>query len=107
MALLIWARCPTRFLPSLHFSLWPLPLSAAPCLGKMRVSSARWRVPWLPWGGGGGLLLLLCLLLDYYLSSHSSGAKIRMWDLWCGNWVQRRMNTQVLCSFLVLCLCKH
>ena len=54
MALLIWARCPTRFLPSLHFSLWPLPLSAAPCLGKMRVSSARWRVPWLSWGGGGG-----------------------------------------------------
>ena len=58
-------------------------------------------------GGGGGLLLLLCLLLDYYLSSHSSGAGIRMWDPWCGNWVQRRMNTQVLCSFLVLCLCKH
>ena len=53
MALLIWARCPTRFLPSLHFSLWPLPLSAASCLGKMRVSSARWRVPWLSWGGGG------------------------------------------------------
>ena len=50
---LIWARCLTRFLPSLHFSLWPLPLSAAPCLGKMRVSSARWRVLWLSWGGGG------------------------------------------------------
>ena len=73
MALLIWARCKTRFLTSLHFSLWPLPLSAAPCLGKMRVSSARWRVPWLS-RGGGGLLLLLCLLLEYYLSSHSSGA---------------------------------
>ena len=57
--------------------------------------------------GGGGLLLLLCLLLDYYLSSHSSEAGIRLWDLWCENWVQRRMNTQVLCSFLVLCLCKH
>ena len=53
MALLIWARCKTRILTSLHFSLWPLPLSAAPCLGKMRVSSARWRVPWLSWGGGG------------------------------------------------------
>ena len=52
MALLIWARCKTRILTSLHFSLWPLPLSAAPCLGKMRVSSARWRVPWLSWGGG-------------------------------------------------------
>ena len=73
MALLIWARCKTRILTSLHFSLWPLPLSAAPCLGKMRVSSARWRVPWLSWGGGG-LLLLLCLFLEYYLSSHSSGA---------------------------------
>ena len=47
VALLIWARCKTRILPSLHFSLWPLPLSAAPCLGKMRVHSARWRVPWL------------------------------------------------------------
>ena len=54
MALLIWAWCPTRFLPSLHFDLWPLPLSAAPCLGKMRVRSARWRVLWLSWGGGEG-----------------------------------------------------
>ena len=71
----IWSTLRTT--PSLHFSLWPLPLSAAPCLGKMRVSSARWRVPWLSCGGGGGLLLLLCLLLDYYLSSHSSGASIR------------------------------
>ena len=62
MALLIWARCKTRVLTSLHFSLWPLPLSAAPCLGKMRVSSARWRVPWLSWGGGG-VLLLLCFCL--------------------------------------------
>ena len=53
MALLRWARGLTRLLPSLHFSLWPLPLSAAPCLGKMRVSCARWRVLWLPWGGGG------------------------------------------------------
>ena len=61
----IWSTLRTT--PSLHFSLWPLPLSAAPCLGKMRVSSARWRVPWLSCGGGG-LLLLLCLLLDYYLS---------------------------------------
>ena len=60
MTLLIWARCPTRFLPTLHFGLWPRPLSAAPCLGKMRVSGARWRVPCLSWGGGG-LLLLLCL----------------------------------------------
>ena len=63
MALLIWARCPTRFLPSLHFSLWPLPLSAAPCLGKMRVSSARWRVSWLSWGGGVLLFVLpFCLI---------------------------------------------
>ena len=52
MALLRWARGLTRLLPSLHFSLWPLPLSAPPCLGKMRVSCARWRVLWLPWGGG-------------------------------------------------------
>ena len=43
----------TRLLPPLHFNLWPLPLSAAPCLGKMRVSCARWRVLWLLWGGGG------------------------------------------------------
>ena len=42
----------TQLLPSLHFLLWPLPLSAAPCLGKMRVSCARWRGLWLPWGGG-------------------------------------------------------
>ena len=52
MALLRRARGLTRLLPSLHFSLWPLPLSAAPCLGKMRVSCARWRVLLLPWGGG-------------------------------------------------------
>ena len=54
MALLRWARGLKRLLPSLHFSLWPLPLSAAPCLRKMRVSCARWRVLWLLWGGGGG-----------------------------------------------------
>ena len=33
MTLLMWTRCPTRFLTSLRFSLWILPLSAAPCLG--------------------------------------------------------------------------
>ena len=59
-------------------------------------------------GGGGGVASVCsALLLDYYLSSHSSGAEIRLWALWCENWVRRRMNTQVLCSFLVLCLCKH
>ena len=106
MTLLIWTWCPTRFLPSLRFSLWLLPLSAAPCLGQMRVSSARWRVPRLSWGGG---VASVCsaFLLDYYLSSHSSGAEIRLWALRCENWVRRRMNTQVLCSFLVFCLCKH
>ena len=57
MALLTWARGPARPLPSLHFGLWPLPLSAAPCLGKMQVSSAQWRVLWLPWGGGGCICL--------------------------------------------------
>ena len=51
-ALLRWARGLTNLLPSLHFLLWPLLLSAAPCLGKMRVSYARWRGIWLPGGGG-------------------------------------------------------
>ena len=54
MALLRSARGLKRLLPPLHFNLWPLPLSAAPCLGKMRVSCARWWVLWLLWGGGGG-----------------------------------------------------
>ena len=53
MALLRWARGLKRLLPPLHFNLWPLPLSAAPCLGKMRVSCALWRVLWLLCGGGG------------------------------------------------------
>ena len=106
MALLRWARGLTRLLPSLHSSLWPLPLSAAPCLGRMRVSCARWRVLWLPWGGGGASIGFV-FLLGYYLSLHPSGAEIRLWALWCESWVRRRMNTQVLCSFLVLCLCKH
>ena len=57
--------------------------------------------------GGGGASVCLAFLLGYYLSSHSCGAGIRMWALWCESWVRRRMNTQVLCSFLVLCLCKH
>ena len=51
-ALLRWAWGLTQLLPPLHFLLWPLPLSAAPCLGKMRVSCARWRGLWWPWGGG-------------------------------------------------------
>ena len=51
-ALLRWARNLTQLLPFLHFLLWPLPLSAAPCLGKMRVSCAWWWGLWLPWGGG-------------------------------------------------------
>ena len=106
MALLRWARGPTRLLPSLHFSLWPLPLSAAPCLGKMRDSRARWRVLWLPWGGGGASVCFVFLIGNYH-SSHSSGAEVPIWVLWCESWVRRRMNTQVLCSFLVLCLCKH
>ena len=63
MAPLRSARGLTRLLPSLHFSLWPLPLSAAPCLGKMRVNCARWRVLWLPWGGGGVLLFVLSFYL--------------------------------------------
>ena len=36
-------------------------MSAAPCLGKMRVSIARWRVLWLSWGGGDGGVLLFVL----------------------------------------------
>ena len=57
--------------------------------------------------GGGGASVCSAFSLGYYLSSHSSGAEIRLWALWCESWERRRMNTQVLCSFLVLCLCKH
>ena len=66
MALLLWAWCPALFLPSLHFDLWPLPLSAAPCLGKMRVSSTRWRVLGFRGGGGAAVwsaFLLVCTFL--------------------------------------------
>ena len=44
-------------------------------------------------GGGGGASICFVFLLGYYLSSHSSGAEIRIWALWCESWVQRRMNT--------------
>ena len=71
----IWSTLRTT--PSLHFSLWPLPLSAAPCPGRCGSAVHGGGSPGCRVGGGGGLLLLLCLLLDYYLSSHSSGASIR------------------------------
>ena len=54
MTLLRWARSLMRLLLPFHFSHRSLPLSAAPCLGKTRVSCARWRVLRLLWGGGGG-----------------------------------------------------
>ena len=43
-----------RLLLPFHFSHRSLPLSAAPCLGKTRVSRARWGVLRLLGGGGGG-----------------------------------------------------
>ena len=53
MTLLRWARSLMRLLLPFHLSHRSLPLSAAPCLGKTRVSCARWRVLRLLWGGGG------------------------------------------------------
>ena len=84
MALLMWARCPARFQPSLRFGLWPLPLSAALCLGKMRVSSARWRVPWLSWGGGVASVALpfACLLPQFtFLWSWDPDVGPMVWEL--------------------------
>ena len=52
MILLRWARGLMLNLLPFPFGHPSLPLSAAPCLGKMRVSCARWRV--LPLLGGGG-----------------------------------------------------